>query len=385
MQIAGFAGIRLDISDFPTRHHYGLALWQSHFERDPRGLGRRARGADPPRPRGGGPRAGRHRRRRRAVRRHDAASAVPRRVRRRAQPGPQGRPASTSPGSDPSTSWMIAEVEMDEEPELGFRRDGGGIGPSTGGRAAGRSGSCSRSSSRPHRRARRWTTSARRSSGSYGTDYGVHSPALDLPLHRHDAAGGLLPQRPGAARRRRRARAPPAGRPGPQHRRAGRREPGLEAGPGGRRDLTRGPARHLPRRTPPGRCAGAAEHDGAGRAQQPDERHQALRDTWPSCWAWTSRAAHRRDALRPRHPLRPRRRPPAARAAHARPRPARPRTARRACSRCCTTPGRCCSTSAGPAASTSPVGGSRPAGRRHARRRVGAPGPRRGRRARRPC
>src|SRR5207302_378762 len=26
-------------------------------------------------------------------------------------------------GLDPSTSWMIAEVEMDEEPELGFRRD----------------------------------------------------------------------------------------------------------------------------------------------------------------------------------------------------------------------------------------------------------------------
>ena len=29
-------------------------------------------------------------------------------------------------GLDPSTSWMIAEVEMDEEPELGFRRDGVG-------------------------------------------------------------------------------------------------------------------------------------------------------------------------------------------------------------------------------------------------------------------
>src|SRR5438270_959956 len=29
-QVAGFAGIRLDISDFPTRHNYGLALRQSH-------------------------------------------------------------------------------------------------------------------------------------------------------------------------------------------------------------------------------------------------------------------------------------------------------------------------------------------------------------------
>ena len=25
--------IRLDISDFPTRHHYGLGLWQNHVER----------------------------------------------------------------------------------------------------------------------------------------------------------------------------------------------------------------------------------------------------------------------------------------------------------------------------------------------------------------
>jgi len=31
-QVQGFAGIRLDISDFPTRHNYGLALWQSRFE-----------------------------------------------------------------------------------------------------------------------------------------------------------------------------------------------------------------------------------------------------------------------------------------------------------------------------------------------------------------
>jgi len=32
-QVAGFAWIRLDISDFPTRHNYGLALKQSHIER----------------------------------------------------------------------------------------------------------------------------------------------------------------------------------------------------------------------------------------------------------------------------------------------------------------------------------------------------------------
>ncbi|MBV8638160.1 MAG: FAD-dependent monooxygenase [Candidatus Eremiobacteraeota bacterium] len=33
VQIAGFAWIRLDMSDFPTRHNYGLALWQRHIER----------------------------------------------------------------------------------------------------------------------------------------------------------------------------------------------------------------------------------------------------------------------------------------------------------------------------------------------------------------
>ena len=33
------------------------------------------------------------------------------------------------PGLDPTSSWMIAEVEMDEEPEIGVRPEGGGIGP----------------------------------------------------------------------------------------------------------------------------------------------------------------------------------------------------------------------------------------------------------------
>jgi 3-(3-hydroxy-phenyl)propionate hydroxylase len=32
-QVAWFAGFSLDISDFPTRHNYGLALWQKHIER----------------------------------------------------------------------------------------------------------------------------------------------------------------------------------------------------------------------------------------------------------------------------------------------------------------------------------------------------------------
>src|ERR671918_1491104 len=32
-RVAGFARIPLDISDFPTRHPYGLGLWQNHIER----------------------------------------------------------------------------------------------------------------------------------------------------------------------------------------------------------------------------------------------------------------------------------------------------------------------------------------------------------------
>jgi 2-polyprenyl-6-methoxyphenol hydroxylase-like FAD-dependent oxidoreductase len=32
-QVTGYAGIRLDISDFPTRHPYGLGLWQNDIER----------------------------------------------------------------------------------------------------------------------------------------------------------------------------------------------------------------------------------------------------------------------------------------------------------------------------------------------------------------
>src|SRR3954462_13919509 len=32
-QVARFAGVPLDISDFSTRHNYGLGLWQNHIER----------------------------------------------------------------------------------------------------------------------------------------------------------------------------------------------------------------------------------------------------------------------------------------------------------------------------------------------------------------
>jgi len=33
VQVQAFGGVLMDISDFPTRHNYGMALLQSHFER----------------------------------------------------------------------------------------------------------------------------------------------------------------------------------------------------------------------------------------------------------------------------------------------------------------------------------------------------------------
>ena len=125
----GYAQIRLDISDFPTRHNYVLALWQSEFEpiladwvhvelevpmrrgREVVGFAQDDSGVD--------------------VEVSGAAS-----LRAEYLVGCDGgrsvvRKAAgiDFPGLDPSTSWMIAEVEMDEQPEIGMRPEGGGIGP----------------------------------------------------------------------------------------------------------------------------------------------------------------------------------------------------------------------------------------------------------------
>jgi len=32
-QVTGFAGVMFDLTSFPTRHPYGLGLWQNHIER----------------------------------------------------------------------------------------------------------------------------------------------------------------------------------------------------------------------------------------------------------------------------------------------------------------------------------------------------------------
>ena len=113
---------QFDISDFPTRHHYGLGLWQNHIERilagwvdelevpiyrgrEVTGFAQDDTGVD--------------------VELSDGQS-----LRAQYLVGCDGgrsliRKAAgiEFPGWDPTTSCLIAEVEMAEEPELGIRRD----------------------------------------------------------------------------------------------------------------------------------------------------------------------------------------------------------------------------------------------------------------------
>jgi len=131
MQIQSFGEVGLDISDFPTRHHYGLVLWQSHIERilagwvgelgvpivrecEVTGFAQDGTGVDVELSGGQSLRAG-------YLVGCDGGRSV---IRKAAGIG--------FPGSDPATSWMIAEVKMDEEPEFGLRH-GGGIGRASDG------------------------------------------------------------------------------------------------------------------------------------------------------------------------------------------------------------------------------------------------------------
>ena len=122
-----FGGIRLDISDFPTRHNYLLALWQSAFEPiladwveelqvpilrglEVVGFAQDDAGVDLELSNGASLRA-------QYLVGCDGGNSVVRTV-----------AGIEFVGTDPSTSWMIAEAEM-SEPEIGVRPEGGGIGP----------------------------------------------------------------------------------------------------------------------------------------------------------------------------------------------------------------------------------------------------------------
>jgi 3-(3-hydroxy-phenyl)propionate hydroxylase len=131
MQIQGFGRIPLDISDFPSRHNYGLALPQIQTERllatwvqelgvpttrefEVTGFTQDDTGVDVALSDGTSIRAD-----------YLVGCDGGRSVIRKAA-------GIEFAGWGPSTSWLMAEVEMVEKPEFGLR-PGGGIGPAEGG------------------------------------------------------------------------------------------------------------------------------------------------------------------------------------------------------------------------------------------------------------
>lgn len=128
MQTHGFAGFPLDIADFPTRHPYGLALWQSRFEpiladwvaelgvptrrgREVVGFTQDDTGVDVDLSDGQVLRAA-----------YLVGCDGGRSTIRKAA-------GIDFPGWEPTLSFLLAEVEMTDEPVIGMRREGGGIGP----------------------------------------------------------------------------------------------------------------------------------------------------------------------------------------------------------------------------------------------------------------
>ena len=138
------------------------------------------------------------------------------------------------------------------------------------------------------------TTSARRSSRVYGTDFGVHDADLDLALHRRDAPGGVLPRAAACCWPATPRTCTTPRRPGPQHRRPGRgRTSGWKLAQVVKGTSPDEPARHLPRRAPPGRPRACCSTTMAQTAlMRGDDAHEALRDTiGRAAAAWTSRAS----------------------------------------------------------------------------------------------
>jgi 3-(3-hydroxy-phenyl)propionate hydroxylase len=124
--VAGFHMAQLDLRDFPTRHNYLLQLWQNHIERI---LAEWVSGLKVTIYRG------------REVTGFvqddtgvDVALSDGQSLRAEYLVGCDGgrsliRKAAgiEFPGWDPTTSWLIAEVEMAEEPKWGFHQDAIGI------------------------------------------------------------------------------------------------------------------------------------------------------------------------------------------------------------------------------------------------------------------
>jgi 2-polyprenyl-6-methoxyphenol hydroxylase-like FAD-dependent oxidoreductase len=172
----GYAGTFLDISDFPTRHNYLLRLWQSHIERILADWVLREfqvpilRGLEVT-----------------DFTQHDTGVDVVlsdgTSLRSQYLVGCDGGRSLVRkmanidfPGWDPTESHLIAEVGMEDEPEIGMRPEGGGIGPvdPTSGdgpyRVVLREERVEESTDPTLRDLREALRS------TYGSDFGVHSP-----------------------------------------------------------------------------------------------------------------------------------------------------------------------------------------------------------------
>ena len=175
----GYAGTFLDISDAPTRHNYLLALWQSDFERI---LAEWVEELEVP-----------------ILRscevvdfaQNDTGVGVElssdMSLRAQYLVGCDGgrsliRKAAgiDFAGWDPTTSHLIAEVEMDEEPKVGMRPEGGGIGPVNRAEGGGPYRSYCSSSTSTTPPSRPCSTSAMRSSPPTGPTTGSTAPPGSL-------------------------------------------------------------------------------------------------------------------------------------------------------------------------------------------------------------
>lgn len=170
----GYAYNPLDISDFPTRHNYVLALWQRDTERilagwvdelgvpmlrsrEVVGCSQDDEGVD--------------------VELSDGTT-----LRTAYLVGCDGGRSLVRtvagigfPGLDPSASWIIGEVEMREEPEIGTRREGGGIGPVNRVEGGGPYGVVLREKDVEHDRDPTLDDLREALITAYGSDFGAHT------------------------------------------------------------------------------------------------------------------------------------------------------------------------------------------------------------------
>ncbi len=315
-QVAGFAGVRLDISDFPTRHNYGLGLWQNQIERiladwvgelavtihrgrEVTGFAQDDTGVD--------------------VELSDGQS-----LRAEYLVGCDGgrslvRKAAgiEFPGWDATTSHLIAEAEMAEEPPLGMRRnDLGAYGISRveyeirdGEVVFKDSGPVRVMVTEDHVGATTEPTLRDLSKALialYGTDYGIHSPIwisrfTDMARQAASYRKGRVLLAGDAAH----VHYPVGG----QGLNIGVQDAvnlGWKLGQVVQEDVAGEPSRYVPRRATPGRRTRVAQHDGPGRAGPHGRPHQRpARDGVRAAGHGRAAQASRRGDERSGHSLRP--------------------------------------------------------------------------------